>query len=385
MQAGKDLFQANCARCHSLTSRLVGPALEGVQSRWKGDTMDIYKWIHNSQGYLSATGDPYATALYQEYKVEMPPFQSLSNGDISSILAYIKSAPTKPVTPTVGGNPVSVKKPNTTVYWVLIFALLIIALILMRTARYLHVLVRQKYEEPEGERTPVWKRKNFRPFIFFIALFLFCWLCVAMWNSASALGRQQDYAPQQPIAFSHKIHAGAPDEIDCRYCHVGAERGRTAVIPSLNVCMNCHYMIHSFSGDESHPAAQYTAEIQKIYYYTGFDPDKMAYTNPPHPIEWVKVHNLPDLVYFNHSQHVKVEGLQCQTCHGPVQDMDVIKQQENLSMGWCVNCHRNSEIHFTENEFYKSYATLQQKVADGEVKEVHASDVGATDCQKCHY
>ncbi|MFN3939149.1 MAG: cytochrome c3 family protein, partial [Chitinophagales bacterium] len=183
---------------------------------------------------------------------------------------------------------------------------------------------------------------------------------------------------------SHEIHAGI-NKIDCKYCHIGVDKGKSAVIPSINVCMNCHYNIQEMSpGNPDYPAAEYTAEIQKIYEVAGFDPENLTYSKEPKPIKWVKVHNTPDHVYFNHAQHVQVAGLECQTCHGKVEEMKVLGQVENLSMGWCVNCHRQTEVNFS-NAFYADYRELQNKLKSGEMDLVHAADIGATECQKCHY
>ncbi|MFI5171557.1 MAG: c-type cytochrome [Chitinophagales bacterium] len=379
---GKDLFQAKCQRCHAIDKKMTGPALQGVVNRWP-DTTSLYKWIHNSQAFLT-TGDKYANALFKEYNSIMPAFPELKDGDIHDILTYIQNY--QP--PVVADGPVGTteeKESHSTIYWILIVALIFIALILNRAVRYLNGMVRQKYSEPEPDRTPFWKKKKYRPVVGLIVLVLLGWLSVAMWDSAAAMGRQQGYSPEQPIAFSHKIHAGI-NKIDCRYCHVGAERGKAAVIPSLSVCMNCHFNIQEISGtDPNYPKSVYNPEINKIYTYIGFNKETLKYDKEPTPIEWVKIHNLPDHVYFNHSQHVKVAGLECQTCHGQIQEMDVVQQMQNLSMGWCVNCHRNTNVNFTTNEFYKPYEVLHEKLKNGEIENVKAEDIGSTECQKCHY
>jgi cytochrome c553 len=349
------------------------------------DTTNLYKWVHNSGSFL-ATGDKYANALFKEYNNSvMPAFPELTDADITDILTYIENYIPPATAGTDGTGGVDDKKDNSTIYWILIISLIFIALILNRAVKYLNGMVRQKYSEPEPDRTPIWKQKKYRPFVGLVVLLLLCWLSVAMWDSAASLGRQEGYAPEQPIAFSHKVHAGI-NKIDCRYCHVGAERGKAAVIPSLSVCMNCHYNIQEVTGtDPNYPKAKYDAEINKIYSYIGFNKADLKYDKAPTPIEWVKIHNLPDHVYFNHSQHTKVAGLECQTCHGQVQEMDVVQQMENLSMGWCVNCHRETNVNFTTNEFYKPYEVLHEKLKSGEIENVKAEDIGATECQKCHY
>ncbi len=386
---GKVLFQSKCQRCHLIDKKMTGPALMGVKDRW-ADTTNLYKWIKNSQGFLG-TGDKYANDLFKQYNSIMPAFPELQDADIADILAFITTEGARlqaeaqaPAggTGTIGEAP---KQDNTTLYWILIIALIFIAFILSRTARHLDGMVRQKFDEPDRDKTPFWRKRKYRPLVGLIVLLLLSWLSVAMWDSATSLGRQQGYSPTQPIAFSHKVHAGI-NKIDCRYCHVGAERGKAAVIPSLSTCMNCHYNIQGVNGkDPNYPKAVYDKEIAKIYSYIGFNKETMKFEKEAQPIEWTKIHNLPDHVYFNHSQHVKVAGLECQTCHGQIQEMDVVQQMENLSMGWCVNCHRNTNVNFTTNEFYKPYEVLHEKLKNGEIQNVKAADIGATECQKCHY
>ncbi len=384
---GKALYQSKCQRCHLIDKRMTGPALQNVRTRWS-DSTHLYSWIKNSQAFLG-TGDPYANALYKQFNSIMPAFAELKDADIADILVYIDAEATRLAdkNKVVAGGPIASveKRDNSTLYWILIVALLFIALVLARSVKYLDGLVRQKFDDPTPDRTPFWKKRKYRPLVGILALIFFSLLSLAMWDSATSLGRQQGYAPDQPIAFSHKVHAGI-NKIDCKYCHVGAERGKSAVIPSLSVCMNCHYNIQGVNGlDPNYPKAVYDKEIAKIYSYIGFNTETLKYEKEAKPVEWIKIHNLPDHVYFNHAQHVKVAGLECQTCHGQVQEMDVVQQMENLSMGWCVNCHRNTNVNFTTNEFYKPYEVLHEKLKNGEMTSVKAADIGATECQKCHY
>ena len=201
------------------------------------------------------------------------------------------------------------------------------------------------------------------------------------------IGVDQNYEPIQPIHFSHKIHAGE-NGIDCKYCHSSARTSKTSGIPSLNVCMNCHKNITEFTGSADSTYVDYskefyTAEIQKIYDAVGWDPAKQAYTGKEKPVKWVRIHNLPDFVYFNHSQHVSVAGLECQTCHGPVETMEVMKQHSPLTMGWCVNCHRETEVNVKDNEYYaKIHEELSKKYG---VEKLTAAQLGGLECGKCHY
>jgi hypothetical protein len=186
-------------------------------------------------------------------------------------------------------------------------------------------------------------------------------------------GNHQGYEPAQPIAFSHRLHAGEL-QISCLYCHAGAEQSRHAGIPASNVCMNCHKSVVASLGavkDEDNQAAQekrkpklvVSTELRKLFDALALDeklqPDP---TKAPMPIAWVRVHNLPAFAYFDHRAHVNV-GVACQRCHGAVETMERVRQVEDLSMGWCVNCHREAS---------------RSGVAG---KKVHAS----IDCAACHY
>ncbi|MGB4974741.1 MAG: cytochrome c3 family protein, partial [Cyclobacteriaceae bacterium] len=176
-----------------------------------------------------------------------------------------------------------------------------------------------------------------------------------------SVGVKQGYAPKQPIAFSHKVHAGQY-EIDCQYCHTGASIGRSANIPSPNICMNCHTQIRNGTNTGE-------SEIAKI----------VAAVETNRPIEWVRIHNLPDLAYFNHSQHVNVAGVECQTCHGPIEEMDVVKQYSLLTMGWCIDCHRKTDLNTKGNAYYDNLLELHNNNA------MKVEDIGGLECAKCHY
>lgn len=186
-------------------------------------------------------------------------------------------------------------------------------------------------------------------------------------NEAIAVGRSENYEPDQPIKFSHLVHAGQ-NLTDCLYCHSSAEFGKSAGLPAASVCLNCHMVVRE-------GARSGRFEINKIF--TAVEQKK--------PIAWTRVYNLPDHAFFSHAQHVGAGKLQCQTCHGPVETMDRIRQVPDLSMGWCINCHRDTEVQFHTNEFYSKYAVLHEKLKKGEISEVNVEMVGGTDCMKCHY
>lgn len=193
------------------------------------------------------------------------------------------------------------------------------------------------------------------------------------------VGVQQGYAPTQPINFSHKIHAGQY-EMDCKYCHSTVEKSKSASIPSLNTCMNCHKYVKAaekYNGKTS-------PEIQKIYNAIGFDGDNMEYIEgyEQKPIEWIRIHNLPDLAYFNHSQHVVVGKVECQTCHGPIKEMEKVYQYSNLQMGWCIDCHRERGIDSENNDYYEE--AHKNMLAEGK-DYITVADNGGLECSKCHY
>ena len=185
--------------------------------------------------------------------------------------------------------------------------------------------------------------------------------------NALALGRSQGYSPVQPVKFSHAVHAGQ-NGTDCIYCHSAAPFSKTAGIPPVNVCMNCHLIVRN--GTRSG-----VFEISKII--SAFENQK--------PIEWIKVHNLPDHVFFSHAQHVSAGGINCTECHGNVKEMNVIKQVSDLSMGWCINCHRTRKPDIHNNMFYSQYTNLLEKLKTGGMDSVTVAMVGGRECMKCHY
>ena len=196
------------------------------------------------------------------------------------------------------------------------------------------------------------------------------------WNLMLGVGVTKGYAPEQPIAYSHKLHSGI-NGIDCNYCHHSARHGKSAAIPSANVCMNCHTYINEGPSGK--------AEIQKIYDAVGFDPEKGQYIEgyEQKPIKWVRIHNLPDHAYFNHSQHVVAGGLECQDCHGAIEEMEVVEQHAELTMGWCIDCHRQTEVKVADNDYYEEMHAKFKENHPGEAFNVEA--IGGLECGKCHH
>lgn len=384
--AGQTLFNANCKSCHKVHAESVGPALANVYERVP--SIDWLKqWIRNSSKVI-ASGDPYAVQIYEKYKKsQMTAFTSFTDDQIMSILAYIKAETIKgpevvaaPVAATGGEAGAAGSIPSTYMNIILIGMLLILVLLLVILGFLVSSLKRfldQKELSPED------KEVVHSPFTFatitrsngfiFIVLFVVGSLGFkAVINGLYSIGVQQGYAPKQPIAFSHKLHAGAY-EIDCKYCHTGVMKGKSATIPSVNICMNCHRSVKTES-----------PQIQKLWAAADWQPETLSFGPNQKPIEWVRIHNLPDLAYFNHAQHVNVAGVECQTCHGPIQEMDVVKQYSLLTMGWCIDCHRKTDIKAEGNAYYNKLQELHDQ-AKGKSTKMKVEDIGGLECAKCHY
>lgn len=384
IKAGEDLFNGNCKSCHRVKQKLVGPALAGVYDRTP--SIDWIKgWVRNSAKVI-ASGDKYGVALYNEYsKSQMTAFTSLKDDQIMSILAYVKAEADKPDAPAptaqVAGNGAAAQSVAPTGYIDAIFVGMVIILILMVAILALITNALRKYlndkqlneEDNDVVNSPYTLSGFFRSpgFIFLVVFVVAAITFKTVIDGLYSIGIQQGYQPKQPIAFSHKLHAGAY-EINCVYCHTGANKGKQANIPSPNICMNCHSQIKKES-----------PEIQKIYAAIGYDPNTASYTGKQKPIEWVRIHNLPDLAYFNHSQHYNVGGIKCQTCHGPIEEMDVVKQYSLLTMGWCIDCHRKTDVNTEGNAYYDKLVELHNEAKDG--KKMKVKDIGGLECSKCHY
>ena len=390
-QDGKALFQSDCASCHSPTKVVTGPALQGVTSRVP-DKKLLHAWIKNNTAVL-ASGNKYFNDLYVQYgKTPMNTFPQLTDQEIDAILTYVETYKA----PGPGaGSPTQVNQPgedsdSTLLYGILTLILAVIMLVLLQVNSNLKKLSDDKSGVPASEPIPFYRNKVY---ITFAVLVLFVIGGYYVVQAAIGLGRQQNYQPEQPIFFSHKVHPGN-NQISCLYCHGGAWDSKMAGVPSLNVCMNCHAAINDYKGEPLYRAngkeVDGTAEIQKLYSYTGYDPNSGKYTSPGKQISWVKIHNLPDHVYFNHSQHIRAGNVQCQTCHGSITQMNEVKQFSELSMGWCINCHRTTKVNFSDsagngNKFYSIYERFHQNLAKGTMDSVTVENIGGTECQKCHY
>jgi len=386
--AGESNFKVNCSTCHEIWEVRIGPALNGVTERRSVDW--LIPWIKNSQAMI-ASGDEQAVALWEEYnQTVMTASPSFSDDDVLAILAYIKAETAKgPPQPEVAETPTGQGAGDSvsSTYLMAVIIILIVVLALAVVALLIAVKtltrhLREVKDLDEAEREIVSHEFNLGEFLksnSFVGMVVFVFTVIVLKtliDGAFTIGVQQGYQPTQPIAFSHELHAGQY-EIDCQYCHTGVRKSKSANIPSPNICMNCHSQIKNVEGEDG-----ISEEIAKIYAAIDYDPDTQTYGTNTKPIEWVRVHNLPDLAYFNHSQHVKVANLECETCHGPIKEMEVVYQYSNLTMGWCINCHRETDVNTKGNEYYDKLVKLHSEQSKEPMK---VEDIGGLECAKCHY
>jgi cytochrome c2 len=423
---GEELFKANCTACHALDKQMVGPALGGVVARLKTeqnlDTDWLHKWIKDNKA-LRESGDKYAIEVYEKFnKTEMLPFPNLTDQDINDMLEYTTNPPAPAPAATVaeGGtadqNSIvaleSAKAERTNSTIILISLLAICGLLVWLLLKLRQLVKLQQTEELSGLHATrvrsfgeLYKKYSYvgKAALGLLALLAF----YGIWNWIMWIGVYKGYKPEQPIYFSHKIHAGE-NKIDCQLCHSSAKYGKVSEIPSMNVCMNCHRNISEYKGAYMEPGkdkAFYDGEIQKIYAATGWDPASQQYTGKTQPVEWVRIHNMPDFVYFNHAQHV-VAGEQaiinshnkknpdskidvvCKACHGAVDTMNVVSMANDFTMGWCIECHRTTEVDmgnaYNKEYFQNLHEKLKKQYPKKEGK-ITVDAIGGLECGKCHY
>ena len=394
--AGKQLFNTNCASCHKLDRKMTGPALRNVEARLAEDEgLDrewLYKWIRNSSSLIKS-GDDYANRIYEEYnKAAMTAYPQLTNSDIDNILAYTAQekvvAPPPVVETNLSDGPSNglgiTDEIILLIFSVLFFMLAVGLLFVTKVLRNLAKIKGVKVQEKK-KRKSLWKSFIQNQFLLFCTAILFLLVSAyEFYGWTMQVGVNQGYMPVQPIHYSHKIHSG-DNKIDCNYCHSSAKVSKHSGIPSLNICMNCHKSIYEYNGEttEDYSKEFYDGEIQKLYKAVGWDDEAQEYTGVTYPVKWVRIHNLPDHAYFNHSQHVSVAGIECKTCHGPVEEMEIMYQHSPLTMGWCINCHRETNVNLKDNEYYaKIHKELSKKYG---VEQLTAAQMGGIECGKCHY
>ncbi|WP_185862183.1 c-type cytochrome [Blattabacterium cuenoti] len=405
-EKGAVLFKKNCTACHSmnLEKKMIGPALYGVTERRNREW--LHKWIINNKS-LRKSGDKDAIAIYKEYdNVEMNIFPQLSEKEVDDILFFIQ-------------NPIKKKEENHKyeeinnekelsekqfLIKLIVFCFSIFSVILIWILYRIQILTKLLNENKD----PIFDKKDFLISILYNKILgkkkkkwylLSCFIGFILllgiyetWNFLMKIDINRGYKPEQPIYFSHKIHSDI-NEIDCQYCHSSAKYGKVSSIPSANVCMNCHITINEYNGDyleKGKSRNEYNKEIQKIYHAVGWDTETRKYSKKIHPIQWIRIHNMPDFVYFDHSQHIitgektikkfKKVNLVCNACHGEVKKMDQVEMANDFSMEWCISCHKNVEIN-TNNQYYKKYFSNKIKKEN----KITVDMVGGTECAKCHY
>lgn len=419
---GEKLFKANCTACHALDKQVVGPALKGVVERVKTEAgLDkdwLHKWIRNNKE-LRASGDKYANEIFEKFnKTEMQVFPNLTDKDIDDILAYTTNPPVAEPAPAatdaVSAAATTAAPADKTTTNIVIISLLAIAALLV----WILIKLRQLVKLGQSEDLAGLNESRVKSFseiyakYHYIGKGLLAILAIlatyGIWNWIMWIGVYKGYKPEQPIYFSHKIHAGE-NKIDCQLCHSSAKYGKVSEIPSMNVCMNCHRAISEYNGKYLEPGkdkAFYDGEIKKIYEHTGWDPEKQQYTGKnTSPVEWTRIHNMPDFVYFNHSQHViagekaiinsfnkknpdnKIDVV-CKACHGKIDTMNVVQMANDFTMGWCIECHRTTEVDMNNGynkEYFKNLHEKLKKQYPQDGGKITVDAIGGIECGKCHY
>lgn len=441
---GYELFEANCTACHQIDGKLIGPELRGVEKRVQEEAGLGKEWLHawiKDNKALRESGDAYANKIYADYNnTEMLAFPNLSDGDIDDILAYTadpdggvkafeeaKAAKKKEAAAKKAAEAAQGGGANSGVIAV---GFVVLATLLLWILVRVNALVKATSSDRIGlheEKMAFSFTSLFQKYQkvgnVLIAVLAFFALYNVYWG-LMGIGVDKGYEPEQPIYFSHKVHAGVQG-IDCQYCHSSAKYGKVSGIPSPNVCMNCHKTIKEYKGDyfeeelitsgkfadEDAVKTFYTGEIQKMYKAIGWNPETNKYDGPQKPIEWVRIHNMPDFVFFSHAQHVVAgekaikkaikdgtipnakelnigSGDQvCFACHGRVDEMNEVKMANDFTMGWCIECHRTTEVDM-DNEYNKEYyAELHEKLKKqyGDATKITVDAIGGLECGKCHY
>ena len=418
---GEALFKAKCATCHAVFQNGTGPKLYGAVERWEAEDEGelIYEWVRNNAKLRESGKSKRAASVFAEYKGSvMTVFADLTDEQIGSIFEWVDS---QDPNASAGGNDQAgiengaSEEEEEGMPWIWIILGIMFVIIIMAVSgvrRQLKIATKESGDATDSltyvEEFKTWAWK-YRLYVGLVSLVLVLSLVVGLFKVLYSINVMENYQPSQPIAFPHDVHAGI-NGIDCKYCHNSVTKSKSAGIPSVNVCMNCHKKING-------EGKEFKGEIDKIYAAAGWDPNSGPageYTGKTSPIVWNKVHNLPDHVYFNHSQHVVVGGLDCKQCHGDMAKMketakvqphgELNKIQENidskieftkptLTMGWCIECHGQSgvDIAGSDNAYYdeihnrlkkNDYSLLNSYNDDGKVT---VKELGGWECSKCHY
>jgi hypothetical protein len=329
---------SSCVRCHTIgKGKLIGPDLLGMNERHSRN------WLTNfirSSDSMIKSGDTAATKIYLAYGKLPMPNHNFSSEETKRLIDYIAAEGDKArVNPGFLDNTFSLKPKSNN--WLIIIAIYIILfsifdLVFTKFIKFkiVHVLLLLAGISLIGKITA---------------------------EESILLGRSMGYEPDQPIKFSHRQHAGQY-KINCVYCHTGVYESRYAGIPPAGLCLNCHNVIRKGTNTGE-------KEIDKIH--QAIETGK--------PIKWVKVYNLPDFVFFSHAQHYNVGRVECKVCHGDVAKFGRQMQYTDLSMGWCINCHRQTNINY-DNKYYANY-----KFNHDSKSKVTVEDIGGNNCSKCHY
>jgi mono/diheme cytochrome c family protein len=405
---GESVFKANCAACHKVGKDFVGPALKGAQARWEENSSieNLYKWVQNSSEVID-NGDAYAKKLFAKWNNMPMPAQAISNEEIDALFEYVESYVDPVAEAVVVEEEVKAPVETTNWLWYVIIGLLLVVIFAVSSVKNQLKKVAGDTEENLEKVGPLasvrgylWRNFNYS---FFFGFVIVITVLVAGYRGCSRnIGVFDGYKPDQPIAYSHKLHAGQL-EIECVYCHNSVEKSKHAGIPTTNVCMNCHKAV-------SEGSTTGTEEIAKIYEAAGFDASTFKYSGETKPVNWVKVHNLPDHVYFNHSQHVVVGGLDCKQCHGDmtketvakvmtpeelnaIDENDIKFTRPTLTMGWCIECHGQKEIDIQSDGVSDYYKEIHDRLKGDkktytkylEDDKITVAELGGWECAKCHY
>ena len=403
---GYDLFQTNCTACHQVDGELIGPELRNVVSRLQEEqglgTDWLHLWIKDNKA-LRESGDKYANEVYAKYNnSEMLAFTSFSDSDIDDILAYTtdpeggQAAYEEAKKAAAAANAPANTDGSSANTGVVAVGFVVLAALLLWILLRVNALVSATRTGELADANALNKAVSFnemfqkyKPIGMGALGLLGLVVLYSVYWGLMGIGVDKGYEPEQPIYFSHKVHADVQG-IDCQYCHSSAKYGKVSGIPSTNVCMNCHKTIKEYRGDyfeeelvNSGKFASaddvkkfYTGEIQKMYKAIGWNPETNKYEGNQKPIEWVRIHNMPDFVYFSHAQHVvagekailkaieqgtipntkelnlSADSQVCFACHGQVDQMEELKMSNDFTMGWCIECHRTTEVDM-DNEYNK--------------------------------